>query len=102
MQTQSSSDDDSYDILGVSASADNETIRKAFRKLALQHHPDKLPVGSSHEPFTKEETTSEKENDENKKEKREESERNDASRREKESTKEEEKEGTTESCAAYY
>ena len=53
MQTQSSSDDNLYDILGVSASADNETIRKAFRKLALQHHPDKLPVGSSHEPFVK-------------------------------------------------
>ena len=53
MQTRSSSDDDLYDILGVSASADNETIRKAFRKLALQHHPDKLPVGSSHELFVK-------------------------------------------------
>ena len=53
MQTRSSSDDDLYDILGISASADNETIRKAFRKLALQHHPDKLPVGSSHELFVK-------------------------------------------------
>ena len=53
MQNQSSSDDDLYGILGVSPSANNATIKKAFRKLALQQHPDKLPAGSSHEQFAK-------------------------------------------------
>ncbi|MDA3078335.1 molecular chaperone DnaJ [Campylobacter sp. JMF_06 NA1] len=34
-------EEDYYDILGVARDADAETIKKAFRKLALQHHPDR-------------------------------------------------------------
>lgn len=30
-----------YENLGISPKADNEQIRRAFRKLAQQHHPDK-------------------------------------------------------------
>ena len=31
---------DYYKILGVERSADADAIKKAFRKLARQHHPD--------------------------------------------------------------
>lgn len=39
---------DLYEKLGVSRSADTNEIRKAFRKLAVQHHPDK---GGDEEKF---------------------------------------------------
>ena len=32
-----------YDILGVHPSADDKTIRQAYLKLSLKHHPDKNP-----------------------------------------------------------
>ena len=31
-----------YNILGVDPSADNDTIKKAYRKMAMENHPDKV------------------------------------------------------------
>uniref|UniRef100_A0A158PBG7 DnaJ homolog subfamily C member 10 n=1 Tax=Angiostrongylus cantonensis TaxID=6313 RepID=A0A158PBG7_ANGCA len=36
-----SSDEDYYKLLGIEKDADDRTIRKAFKKLAIQKHPDK-------------------------------------------------------------
>ncbi|MFL5543029.1 MAG: DnaJ domain-containing protein, partial [Longimicrobiaceae bacterium] len=32
---------DYYEILAVARDADGETVKKAYRKLALQYHPDR-------------------------------------------------------------
>ncbi|MBN2320500.1 MAG: DnaJ domain-containing protein [Acidobacteria bacterium] len=34
---------DYYEVLGVRRNASTEEIRKGFRRLALQHHPDRNP-----------------------------------------------------------
>ena len=36
-------DIDLYQLLGVETYADEQTIRKAYRKKALEYHPDKNP-----------------------------------------------------------
>ncbi|RCN29640.1 DnaJ domain protein [Ancylostoma caninum] len=37
-------DEDYYKLLGIERDADDRTIRKAFKKLAIQKHPDKNKV----------------------------------------------------------
>ena len=42
---------DLYSVLGVAKDADEDAIKKAFRKLAMQYHPDKNPGKSSEAKF---------------------------------------------------
>jgi len=45
---------DYYEVLGVNRDADEETIKRAYRKLAMKHHPDRNPDNRASEDLFKE------------------------------------------------
>ena len=65
--------EDLYEVLGVSKSANDDEIRKAYRKLCLTHHPDK---GGEAEQFQSIQKAYETLSDEKKRARKEQDERN--------------------------
>src|SRR5262249_35626767 len=45
---------DLYAVLGVARDADEDAIKKAFRKLAMKYHPDKNPGKANEQRFKEE------------------------------------------------
>lgn len=46
-QKTSSASNSYYALLNLSKDVSNEEVKKAYRKMAMKYHPDRLPVGSS-------------------------------------------------------